>query len=59
MGELDVKNRNGLLESGGLRLDLADEAVDEFGFSAIVPGDAAGSELIRRLTHKSPKRLML
>ena len=44
--------------AGGLRLDLADEAVDELGLSAIVPGDAAGSELIRRLTHKRPKRLM-
>ncbi|MEM6571574.1 MAG: DUF1553 domain-containing protein [Planctomycetota bacterium] len=44
--------------AGGLRLDLADEAVDPDGFSAIVPGDSDASELVRRLAHEDPERRM-
>ncbi|MEM9378566.1 MAG: DUF1553 domain-containing protein, partial [Planctomycetota bacterium] len=44
--------------AGGLRLDLADEAVDPDGFSAIVPGDVDASELVRRLSHGDPERRM-
>src|SRR5262249_32789829 len=42
-----------------LRLDLRDEAVkDHKGTRAIVPGDPAGSELVRRITAKDPDDLM-
>ncbi|MEM9798934.1 MAG: DUF1553 domain-containing protein [Planctomycetota bacterium] len=44
--------------AGALRLDLADSAVDELGFGAIVPGDPDASELIRRVTHANPERRM-
>src|SRR6266496_6191754 len=42
-----------------LRLDLREEAIkDHKGSLAIVPGDAAGSELVRRITTADPDDLM-
>ena len=42
-----------------LRLDFRDEAIkDHKGSRAIVPGDAAGSELVRRITTTDPDDLM-
>ncbi len=49
----------GVLEpSAGLRLDQRDSAVDELGFSAIVPGAPGESELVARLRHPDPERRM-
>jgi hypothetical protein len=45
-------------EAKALRLDRREDAVDELGGAAIVPGDAAGSALWRRITHEDPKRRM-
>ena len=45
-------------EARALRLDRREDAVDELGGAAIVPGDAAGSALWRRITHEDPKRRM-
>jgi hypothetical protein len=42
-----------------LRLDLRDDAVkDHKGTRPIVPGDVAGSEMVRRITAKDPDDLM-
>src|SRR5882672_8860584 len=42
-----------------LRLDLRDEAIkDHKGTRAIVPGDTANSELVRRITATDPDDLM-
>ncbi len=45
---------------GGLRLDLRDQALGpaKSGKKAIVPGDAAGSELVHRLDSTDPDELM-
>ena len=45
---------------GGLRLDIRDAALKpaKSGKSAIVPGDAAASELVARLSHSDPDELM-
>jgi hypothetical protein len=45
---------------GGLRLDIRDAALKpaKSGKSAIVPGDAAASELVARLSHADPDELM-
>lgn len=45
-------------EAKALRLDRREDAVDDLGGAAIVPGDAAGSALWRRITHDDPKRRM-
>ncbi len=44
--------------AAGLRLDLRDSAVDEFGLSAIVPGVPGDSELVARLRHADAERRM-
>ena len=44
--------------AAGLRLDLRDSAVDELGFSAIIPGAPGESELVARLHHPDPERRM-
>src|SRR6266487_6919317 len=42
-----------------LRLDLRDEAIkDHKGTRAIVPGDAASSEMVRRITATDPDDIM-
>src|SRR5213596_3079061 len=42
-----------------LRLDLRDEAIkDHKGTRAIVPGDAASSEMVRRITASDPDDIM-
>ncbi len=41
-----------------LRLDRAEDAVDELGGAAIVPGDPAASALWRRIEHSDPRRVM-
>ncbi|MCH9022324.1 MAG: DUF1549 domain-containing protein, partial [Planctomycetes bacterium] len=44
---------------GGLRLDVRSEALASHkGRRAIVPGDSAGSELIKRITHLDPEERM-
>ncbi|MEZ6018386.1 MAG: DUF1549 domain-containing protein [Planctomycetota bacterium] len=41
-----------------LRLDVREDAVDDLGGAAIIPGDAPGSALWRRITHEDPARRM-
>ncbi len=45
---------------GGLRLDLRDHALrgGESGHAAIVPGNASGSELVRRILSSDPDEVM-
>jgi mono/diheme cytochrome c family protein len=45
---------------GGLRLDLREQALrgGESGHAAIIPGNAAGSELVRRILSSDPDEVM-
>ena len=46
-------------EVGGFRLDLREEATEDFGGAApIVPGDPANSDVMARLRHKRARRRM-
>jgi len=50
----------GIKQSGGFSLLFEEEAKDTTisGILAIIPGDAAGSELVRRLRHEDPELRM-
>ncbi|MEL6649619.1 MAG: PSD1 and planctomycete cytochrome C domain-containing protein [Bacteroidota bacterium] len=57
LNEKCLSCHGGVKKNGGLGLRFREEALApaESGLAAIIPGDAAGSELIKRLCHPDPE----